>query len=107
MEAIFTTPDRKKAVDQTLCVKCGECMVACPKEYNAVRKVSPPHLAPVIERPEPAAGGGQRSAYGPFQKQRNRGIRSFQPEPTQRTSRVQRRCHLPELFQLMALGQAR
>jgi NADH-quinone oxidoreductase subunit F len=53
VEAIFNTPDRKKAVDQTKCVKCGECMVACPKEYNAVRKVSPPHLAPVIERPQP------------------------------------------------------
>ena len=53
VEAIFTTKDRKKAVDQTLCVKCGECMVACPKEYNAVKKVSPPNLAPIIERPQP------------------------------------------------------
>lgn len=53
VEAIFTTKDRKKAVDQTLCVKCGECMVACPKEYDAVKKVSPPDLAPIIERPEP------------------------------------------------------
>ena len=51
VEAIFTTRDRKKAVDQSLCVKCGECMVACPPEYRAVKKVSPPHLAPVIERP--------------------------------------------------------
>jgi NADH-quinone oxidoreductase subunit F len=51
VEAIFTTADRKKAVDQSLCVKCGECMVSCPPEYHAVRKVSPPHLAPVIERP--------------------------------------------------------
>lgn len=53
VEAIFTTKDRKKAVDQTLCVKCGECMVACPKEYDAVKKVSPPNLAPIIERPQP------------------------------------------------------
>jgi NADH-quinone oxidoreductase subunit F len=52
VEAIFTTKSRKKAVDQTLCVKCGECMVACPTEYSAVKKVSPVHLAPVIERPE-------------------------------------------------------
>jgi NADH-quinone oxidoreductase subunit F len=52
VEAIFTTKDRKKAVDQTLCVKCGECMVACPTEYSAVKKVSPVHLAPVIARPE-------------------------------------------------------
>jgi len=51
VEAIFTTKDRKKAVDQSLCVKCGECMVACPAEYSAVKRVSPPHLAPVIERP--------------------------------------------------------
>jgi NADH-quinone oxidoreductase subunit F len=50
-ESIFTTPNRKKAVDQTLCVKCGECMTACPPEYDAVRKVSPPELAPRIERP--------------------------------------------------------
>jgi len=52
VEAIFTTKDRKKAVDQSLCVKCGECMAACPVEYRAVKRVSPPHLAPVIERPK-------------------------------------------------------
>jgi NADH-quinone oxidoreductase subunit F len=54
VEAIFTTRDRKKAVDQSLCVKCGECMVSCPAEYSAVKRVSPPHLAPVIERPDKA-----------------------------------------------------
>jgi len=52
VEAIFTTKDRKKAVDQKLCVKCGECMVACPAEYDAVRRVSPPELAPIVERPD-------------------------------------------------------
>jgi NADH-quinone oxidoreductase subunit F len=51
VDAVFTTRNRKKGIDQSLCVKCGECMVACPPEYNAVCKVSPPHLAPVIERP--------------------------------------------------------
>jgi NADH-quinone oxidoreductase subunit F len=51
VEAVFTTSNRKKGIDQTLCVKCGECMVACPPDYNAVRKVSPPGLAPVIQRP--------------------------------------------------------
>ena len=51
VEAVFTTSTRKKGIDQTLCVKCGECMVACPAEYDAVEKVSPPELAPVIERP--------------------------------------------------------
>jgi len=50
VEAIFTTKDRKKGVDQSLCVKCGECMVACPAEYDAVMKVSPPDLAPIVER---------------------------------------------------------
>jgi len=52
VEAIFSTKDRKKAVDQSRCVKCGECMAACPVQYSAVKRVSPPHLAPVIERPQ-------------------------------------------------------
>jgi NADH-quinone oxidoreductase subunit F len=59
VEAIFTTKDRKKAVDQSLCVKCGECMVSCPREYHAVKKVSPPHLAPVIERPSEKEAKGE------------------------------------------------
>ncbi len=50
-EAVFTTSTRKKGIDQTLCVKCGECVVACPPEYDAVRRVSPPELAPTVERP--------------------------------------------------------
>ena len=37
----------KKGIDQELCVKCGECMVACPPDYDAVVKISPAHLAPV------------------------------------------------------------
>jgi len=52
VEAIFSAKDRKKAVDQSRCVKCGECAVVCPPEYDAVRKVSPPELAPVVERPQ-------------------------------------------------------
>ncbi len=52
VEAIFTTTGRKKAIDQDKCVKCAECMAACPAEYDAVRKVSPPSLAPVVERPK-------------------------------------------------------
>ncbi|NTW38234.1 MAG: 4Fe-4S dicluster domain-containing protein, partial [Syntrophobacteraceae bacterium] len=52
VEAIFTTKGRKKAIDQNLCVKCGECVAACPADYDAVRKVSPPEKAPIIERPE-------------------------------------------------------
>ncbi|MEN6486040.1 MAG: NADH-ubiquinone oxidoreductase-F iron-sulfur binding region domain-containing protein [Syntrophobacteraceae bacterium] len=52
VDAIFTAKGRKKAVDQALCVKCGECEAACPAEYDAVRRVSPAHLAPVVERPK-------------------------------------------------------
>ena len=52
VDAVFTTSTRKKGIDQELCVKCGECMVACPPDYDAVIKVSPPELAPIIERPE-------------------------------------------------------
>jgi NADH-quinone oxidoreductase subunit F len=52
VEAVFTTSTRKKGIDQELCVKCGECMAACPPEYDAVRRVSPPELAPIIERPK-------------------------------------------------------
>ncbi len=51
VEAIFTTSNRKKGIDQEKCVKCGECVVACPPEYDAVVKVSPPELAPRIEPP--------------------------------------------------------
>jgi NADH-quinone oxidoreductase subunit F len=51
-EAVFTTSTRKKGIDQSLCVKCGECVVACPPEYDAVRRVSPPELAPIVERPK-------------------------------------------------------
>ncbi|BBO84646.1 NADH-quinone oxidoreductase subunit F [Desulfosarcina ovata subsp. sediminis] len=51
VDAIFTTSDRKKGIDQSLCVKCGECMVVCPSVYGAVVKVSPAHLVPVIEQP--------------------------------------------------------
>ncbi|MEJ2097251.1 MAG: NADH-ubiquinone oxidoreductase-F iron-sulfur binding region domain-containing protein [Deltaproteobacteria bacterium] len=52
VEAVFTTSTRKKGIDQSLCVKCGECMAACPPEYDAVRRVSPPDQAPIIERPD-------------------------------------------------------
>ncbi len=49
-DAIFTTSTRKKGIDQALCVKCGECVVACPPEYDAVERVSPVEKVPVIER---------------------------------------------------------
>jgi Fe-S-cluster-containing hydrogenase component 2 len=48
VDAVFTTSNRKKGIDQQLCVKCGECMVACPPDYDAVVKISPAHLAPSL-----------------------------------------------------------
>jgi NADH-quinone oxidoreductase subunit F len=42
VEAIFTRPDRLKQIDQSKCVKCHSCWDACPPEYDAVLKVSPP-----------------------------------------------------------------
>ena len=51
VDAVFTTSNRKKGIDQELCVKCGECLVVCPPEYDAVRKVSPPDRAPHVEKP--------------------------------------------------------
>jgi NADH-quinone oxidoreductase subunit F len=61
-EAVFITPGRKRGIDPVKCVKCGECQVACPPEYDAVRRISPPHLAPVVPRAEPRrekeSGGG-------------------------------------------------
>jgi NADH-quinone oxidoreductase subunit F len=50
VDAVFTTRNRKKGIDQSLCVKCGECMAVCPPEYRAVMRVSPPDLAPIVER---------------------------------------------------------
>jgi NADH-quinone oxidoreductase subunit F len=51
VDAVFITRDRKRGIDPNKCVKCGECVAACPPEYDAVRRVSPPHLAPIVERP--------------------------------------------------------
>ena len=57
-DAIFTTSNRKKAIDQEKCVKCGECVYVCPPEYDAVRRVSPPEtipdqgIEPLIEKEE-------------------------------------------------------
>lgn len=50
VDAVFTTSTRKKGIDQELCVKCGECVVACPPEYDAVRRVSPADTVPLVER---------------------------------------------------------
>lgn len=41
-EAIYTREDQLKAIYLDKCVKCNSCMVACPPQYKAVLKVSPP-----------------------------------------------------------------
>jgi NADH-quinone oxidoreductase subunit F len=49
VEAI--SPDRKgiKVIDQQKCVKCDTCRVACPPQYNAIVKMSPPSLVPAAK----------------------------------------------------------
>jgi NADH-quinone oxidoreductase subunit F len=52
VDAVFTTSTRKKGIDLDLCIQCGECIAACPPQYDAVRIVSPPELAPRVQRPQ-------------------------------------------------------
>jgi NADH-quinone oxidoreductase subunit F len=46
MEAISPNKKRIKVIDQEKCVKCGTCLTACPPQYNAVVKLSPPSEVP-------------------------------------------------------------
>jgi NADH-quinone oxidoreductase subunit F len=47
VEAISSHPRKRyKIIDQEKCVKCGTCLTACPPQYNAVVKLSPPSLVP-------------------------------------------------------------
>jgi NADH-quinone oxidoreductase subunit F len=47
VEAISTDQkSRVKVIDQGKCVKCNTCLVACPPQYNAVVKLSPPGRVP-------------------------------------------------------------
>ena len=48
-EAIYTRPDMLKAIYLDKCVKCNNCMVACPPQYKAVSKVSPPIVEENVE----------------------------------------------------------
>lgn len=57
-EAIYTMRTRKKAVDQQKCVKCGECLKACPPQYRAVVRISP-----VSEVPPPQAPPAQEASH--------------------------------------------
>jgi NADH-quinone oxidoreductase subunit F len=46
VEAISANKKGIKVIDQEKCVKCGTCLKACPPQYNAVVKLSPPSEAP-------------------------------------------------------------
>jgi NADH-quinone oxidoreductase subunit F len=47
VEAIISHPKKRyKIIDQEKCVKCGTCLDACPPQYNAVIKLSPPSEVP-------------------------------------------------------------
>jgi NADH-quinone oxidoreductase subunit F len=46
VEAIYSNKKRIKVIDQSKCVKCNTCMEACPPEYNAIVKLSPPSEVP-------------------------------------------------------------
>jgi NADH-quinone oxidoreductase subunit F len=46
VEAISSNKKRIKVIDQEKCVKCGTCLKACPIEYNAIVKLSPPSEVP-------------------------------------------------------------
>jgi NADH-quinone oxidoreductase subunit F len=50
VEAISANKKRIKVIDQAKCVKCGTCLTACPPQYNAVVKLSPPSLVPASEK---------------------------------------------------------
>jgi NADH-quinone oxidoreductase subunit F len=49
VEAISSNKKRIKVIDQTKCVKCGTCTTACPPQYNAVIKLSPPEKVPTAK----------------------------------------------------------
>jgi NADH-quinone oxidoreductase subunit F len=46
VEAISPNKKRIKVIDQEKCVKCGTCLTACPEQYNAIIKLSPPSEVP-------------------------------------------------------------
>jgi NADH-quinone oxidoreductase subunit F len=56
VEAIYTGKKRVKVIDQSKCVKCDTCLPACPPQYAAIVKLSPPNLVPPEDRPPTAAG---------------------------------------------------
>lgn len=51
-EAIYTREDWLKAIDQEKCTKCDNCLQACPPEYEAVEKLTPPEKLKEYEEKE-------------------------------------------------------
>jgi len=49
VEAITPNKKRIKVIDQEKCVKCGTCLDACPPQYNAVVRLSPPSEVPALK----------------------------------------------------------
>ena len=52
VEAISSNKRRIKVIDQDKCVKCNTCLDACPPQYGAVIKLSPPSRVPTEEKRE-------------------------------------------------------
>lgn len=50
VEAISPDKKRIKVIDQEKCVKCNTCLEACPPQYAAVVKLSPPSEIPASEK---------------------------------------------------------
>ncbi len=50
VEAISSNKKRIKVIDQEKCVKCNTCLEACPPQYNAIIKLSPPSKVPTAEK---------------------------------------------------------
>jgi len=50
VEAITPNKQRIKVIDQEKCVKCGTCLAACPPQYDAIVKLSPPSKVPASEK---------------------------------------------------------
>ena len=50
VEAIYTGKRGIKVIDQEKCVKCGTCLDACPPQYDAVARLSPPSLVPPAKK---------------------------------------------------------
>jgi NADH-quinone oxidoreductase subunit F len=50
VEAISPNKKRIKVIDQEKCVKCNTCLEACPPQYAAIIKLSPPDKVPPSEK---------------------------------------------------------